>query len=467
MATKVKPTDEFRDHISTVDEQGKRVWVYPKKPKGKLYSYRKYVSYLLLALLFAGPFIKVNGLPLLMLNVVEGKFVIFGVLFWPQDFFLLVLAFLALVVFIILFTVVYGRVFCGWICPQTIFLEMVFRRIEYAIEGDYTKQRALDKMPWNQEKILKKGAKTAVFLLISFLIANIFLAYIIGVDELQKIITEGPFNHLIGFASLIAFTGVFYWVFAYFREQVCTIVCPYGRLQGVMQDKKTVVVAYDYVRGEPRGKLRKGQERTEGDCIDCNQCVQVCPTGIDIRNGAQQLECINCTACIDACNDIMRMIDKPEGLIRYESEEGIAEGKKWKFFTSRVMGYTAVLVVLLTALSALLLTRDEAEATILRTPGQLYQKTEQGHIKNLYNISVINKTNHDMPLTLRLLDKEGTIKVVGNELVLPAQGIVEGVFFTEIPQELLTGLNSEIEIGVYHGDQLITTQETKFLGPAK
>ncbi|WP_162426464.1 cytochrome c oxidase accessory protein CcoG [Pontibacter pudoricolor] len=466
MAIKIKPTDEFRDHISTVDEQGKRIWVYPRKPKGKLYNYRKYVSYLLLTLLFAGPFIKINGLPLLMLNVVERKFVIFGVLFWPQDFFILVLAFLALVVFIILFTVVYGRIFCGWVCPQTIFLEMVFRRIEYAIEGDFTKQKALNKMPWNTEKIIKKGSKTAIFLLISFVISNLFLAYVIGIDELQKIITEGPFNHLVGFGTLLAFTGAFYWVFASFREQVCTIVCPYGRLQGVMQDKKTLVVAYDYGRGEPRGKLRKGQERTDGDCIDCNQCVQVCPTGIDIRNGAQQLECINCTACIDACNDIMRMIDKPEGLIRYESEEAIETGKKWTFFTNRVMGYTAILVILMTALTTLLLTRDEAEATILRTPGQLYQKTEQGHIKNLYNISVINKTNHEMPLTLKLLDKDGSIKVVGNELVLPAQGIAEGVFFTEIAKEDLTGMNSEIEIGVYHGDELITTTETKFLGPA-
>ncbi|MCJ8163254.1 cytochrome c oxidase accessory protein CcoG [Pontibacter sp. E15-1] len=468
MASKIHTApDEFRDHVSTVDEQGKRVWVYPKKPKGRLYSYRKYVSYLLLALFFAGPFIRINGLPLLMLNVVERKFVIFGVLFWPQDFFLLVLAFLVLVVFIILFTVVYGRVFCGWVCPQTIFMEMVFRRIEYAIEGDSTKQRALDKMPWNTEKILKKSAKTAVFLLLSFLIANTFLAYIIGVEELRQIITEGPLHHLAGFGTLLAFTGVFYGVFAFFREQVCTIVCPYGRLQGVMQDKKTVVVAYDYGRGEPRGKLRKNQARTEGDCIDCHQCVQVCPTGIDIRNGAQQLECINCTACIDACNDIMRMIDKPEGLIRYESEEGIAEGREWKFFTTRVLGYTAVLVVLLSALTTLLLTRDEAEATILRTPGQLYQQTAQGHVRNLYNISVINKTNRAAPLTLRLLHKQGTIEVVGNALVLPAQGIAEGVFFTEIPKEQLTGLNSEIEIGVFRGDELITTQKTKFLGPAQ
>ncbi|PTX20215.1 cytochrome c oxidase accessory protein FixG [Pontibacter mucosus] len=466
MATKAKPTDEFRDHISTVDDQGKRIWVYPKKPKGKLYNYRKYVSYLLLALLFAGPFIKINGLPLLMLNVVERKFVIFGVLFWPQDFFILVLAFLTLVVFIILFTVVYGRVFCGWVCPQTIFMEMIFRRIEYAIEGDYTKQRALDKMPWNTEKILKKGSKIGVFLLISFLISNLFLAYIIGIDELKKVILDGPLEHKAGFGALLLFTGVFFWVFAWFREQVCTIVCPYGRLQGVMQDKKTVVVAYDYTRGEPRGKLRKNQERTEGDCIDCNQCVQVCPTGIDIRNGAQQLECINCTACIDACNDIMRMIDKPEGLIRYESEEALETGKKWTFFTNRVMGYTAVLAILLTALTTLLLTRDEAEATILRTPGQLYQKAENGQIKNLYNISVINKTNHEMPLTLKLLDKEGTIKVVGNTLILPAQGIVEGVFFAEIAQKELKGMNSEIEIGVYNGEELITSTDTKFLGPA-
>jgi cytochrome c oxidase accessory protein FixG len=467
MATKLQTSpEEFRDHISTVDEHGKRVWIYPKKPKGKLYDYRKWVSYGLLAFLFAGPFIKINGLPLLMLNVVERKFVIFGILFWPQDFFILVLAFLALVVFIILFTVVYGRLFCGWVCPQTIFLEMVFRRIEYLIEGDYTKQRALDKMPWNGEKILKKSAKTVIFLLISFVIANTFLAYIIGIDALKEIVTDNPMNHLAGFGTLLAFTGVFYWVFAFFREQVCTIACPYGRLQGVMLDKKSVVVAYDYERGEPRGKLRKGQERTEGDCIDCFQCVQVCPTGIDIRNGTQ-LECINCTACIDVCNDIMRMIDKPEGLIRYDSEEAIAEGRKWKFFTPRVMGYSSVLMLLLVALTTLLLTRDAAEATILRTPGQLYQKTTQGTVKNLYNISVINKTNAEMPLTLKLHNTAGAIQVVGSDLVLPAQGKADGVFFAEIPQAQLQGMNSKIEIGVYHGEELITVQDTKFLAPAK
>ncbi|MDX5347547.1 MAG: cytochrome c oxidase accessory protein CcoG, partial [Hymenobacteraceae bacterium] len=399
MSTVKSNTVDFRDHISTVDEAGKRIWLYPKKPKGKLYNYRKLVSYGLLALLFAGPFLKINGLPVLMLNVVERKFIIFGMIFWPQDFFILLLGFLALIVFIILFTVVYGRVFCGWVCPQTIFLEMVFRRIEYFIEGDYTKQKALDKAAWNTEKIIKRVSKHGIFLLISFVIANLFLAYIIGPEALFKIVTDSPLNHLGGFISLLVFTGLFYGVFAKFREQVCTIACPYGRLQGVMLDKQSIVVAYDYGRGEPRGKLRKNQERTIGDCIDCNQCVQVCPTGIDIRNGAQQLECINCTACIDACNDIMRMIDKPEGLIRYATEESIEKGIKWKANT-RMYAYTAVLVVLVGALATLLLTRSNVEATVMRAQGQLYQLTDNGHVRNLYNISLINKTNEAKPITI-------------------------------------------------------------------
>jgi cytochrome c oxidase accessory protein FixG len=455
--------EAFRDSIATVDKAGKRVWVYPKKPVGKLYRYRKLVSYGFLALLFAGPFLKINDLPVLMLNLPERKFIIFGMIFWPQDFFILLLGFMAFVVFIILFTIVYGRVFCGWICPQTIFLEMVFRRIEFWIEGDHTRQKALDRAPWTREKIGKKSAKHAIFLLISFLFANTFLAYIIGVEALQAIVTDAPARHVGGLTTLLIFTGIFYWVFARFREQVCTIVCPYGRLQGVMMDKKTTVIAYDYVRGEPREKLRKTEDRLAGDCIDCLQCVQVCPTGIDIRNGTQ-LECINCTACIDACNNIMDLIGKPQGLIRYASEENIAENKPSRF-TSRMKGYTGVLLLLIAGCVALLVTRNNVEATILRTPGMLYQKKEQGRVSNLYNISVINKTIKSMPITLKLLAPQGTIRLVKNDLVLPEQGLAEGVFFAELPREALSGTSTEITIGVYSGDQLISTEKTKFLGP--
>ncbi|WP_205503369.1 cytochrome c oxidase accessory protein CcoG [Rufibacter psychrotolerans] len=464
MAQAVVDKESFRDSIATVDKEGKRVWLYPKKPNGKLYQYRKLVSYGFLALLFTGPFLKINGLPVLMLNLVERKFIIFGMIFWPQDFFILLLGFLAFMVFIILFTIVYGRVFCGWVCPQTIFLEMVFRRIEYWIEGDFTKQKALDKADWTPEKIWKKTAKHSLFLLLSFLIANTFLAYIIGVDALKAIVTDSPARHLGGFISMLLFTGVFYGVFARFREQVCTIVCPYGRLQGVMMDKKTTVIAYDYVRGEPREKLRKNQVRTAGDCIDCRQCVQVCPTGIDIRNGAQQMECINCTACIDACNSIMDMIGKPQDLIKYASEESIAEGKPWRF-TGRMKSYTAVLVLLLAGFVTLLVTRENIDATILRTPGMLFQTGKDGQVSNLYNISVINKTTERLPITLKLIHPQGTIRLVRSGLVLPEQGLAEGVFFAEIPQKDLNGVSTEIEVGVYVGDKLVTTEKTKFLGP--
>lgn len=464
MNNTITDTEAYRDTISTVDKDGKRVWVYPKKPKGKLYNYRKLVSYGFLALLFIGPFLKINGLPILMLNLVERKFIIFGMIFWPQDFFILVLGFLAFVVFIILFTIVYGRVFCGWVCPQTIFLEMVFRRIEYWIEGDNNKQKALNRQEWNFEKIWKKTAKHSIFVAISFIIANTLLAYIIGIEKLQQIVSDNPANHLGGLSAMAIFTGIFYWVFASFREQVCTIVCPYGRLQGVMLDKKSIVVAYDYERGEPRGKLHKNQVRTEGDCIDCNQCVQVCPTGIDIRNGTQ-LECINCTACIDACNSIMDLINKPQGLIRYASEEEIAEKKKFQF-TIRMRAYTAILVLLVGVFVTLLVTRKNIDATILRTPGMMYQKKENGNISNLYNISLINKTNKAYPVTLKLLEPKGEIKMVRSGLQLPEQGITEGVFFAEIPRGELHKMNTEIKIGVFSGDQLITTKTTKFLGPA-
>lgn len=255
--TQFKPDDAYRDSIATVDAAGKRVWLYPKKPLGWLYERRKWLSYGLLALLFAGPWLRINGLPVLMLNLPARRFIVFGQIFWPQDFFILLLATLTFLVFIILFTVGYGRVFCGWVCPQTIFLEMVFRRIEYWLEGDAPQQKALDRRELDWDKLWRKTTKPALFLVVSFLIANTFLAYIIGSEELVKLVTDSPADHLGGLTTMVLFTGVFYAVFARFREQVCTIACPYGRLQGVLLDKDSLTVAYDYQRGEPREKHRK------------------------------------------------------------------------------------------------------------------------------------------------------------------------------------------------------------------
>jgi cytochrome c oxidase accessory protein FixG len=463
--------ERFRDSIGTIDEEGKRAWVYPKKPSGKLYQYRKYVSYILLAFLFVAPFVKINGNQFLLFNVLERRFNIFGFPFWPQDFYLFVIMMIIMVVFIIFFTAAFGRIFCGWICPQTIFMEMVFRRIEYWIDGDRGAQIRLDKQAWNADKIRKRVLKWFIFFVISFLIANIFLAYLIGSDRLIQYVLEGPLAHISTLISLLIFTGVFYFIFAWFREQVCIIACPYGRLQGVLLDNKSIVVAYDHKRGEKevgRAKFKKNEDREasgKGDCIDCFQCVHVCPTGIDIRNGTQ-LECVNCTACIDACDSIMEAVNLPKGLIRYASEENIEKKAPFKF-TPRLKGYTAVLVILIGVLTGMLFLRSDVEANILRLPGQLYEHKENNIISNVFTYKLLNKTTKNIEnIHFKLKSPTGTIRTVKHgEIVVPAQGLVEGTLFIEINNAALSGDKNRAVIEVYSEENLIETTSVTFLGP--
>lgn len=407
----------------------------------------------------------------MLFDVLERRFNIFGYPFWPQDFYIFVIMMIIGVLFIIFFTAAFGRIFCGWICPQTIFMEMVFRRIEYWIDGDRGKQIRLDKQPWNAEKIKKRLLKWFIFFIISFIIANVFLAYVIGSDRLLRYIAEGPQNHMSTLFSLLIFTGVFYFIFAWFREQVCIIACPYGRLQGVLLDNKSIIVAYDHKRGEKetgRAKFRKNEDREalgKGDCIDCFQCVNVCPTGIDIRNGTQ-LECINCTACMDACDDIMEAVNLPKGLIRYASEENIEKKAKFEY-TPRLKGYTAVLVILIGVLIGLLFLRSDVEASILRLPGQLYEHKEENMISNVFTFKLLNKTTQDKgDITFKLKSPKGTIKTVKQgELIVPAQDLVEGTLFVEINNAILSGDKNKIEIEVYSEGQLIETTSATFLGP--
>jgi cytochrome c oxidase accessory protein FixG len=464
------PDEAFRDTIGTIDEAGNRKFIFPKKPSGKFYDYRKWVSYFLLLVLVANPFVKIHGHQFMMFNVLERRFNIFGFPFWPQDFYLFVLFMIVGVVFVILFTVIFGRIFCGWICPQTIFLEMVFRRIEYWIEGDRGAQIRLAKQEWNAEKIRKKGIKWFIFLMISFFIANVFLAYLISSDELFKMIYEGPENHISTLISLLIFTGVFYFIFVWFREQVCIIACPYGRLQGVLLDNKSINVAYDFVRGEKeigRAKFNKQEDRAttgKGDCIDCHLCVHVCPTGIDIRNGTQ-LECINCTACIDECDTIMRSVGLPTGLIRYASEDEIEKKTKFKF-TTRMKGYTAVLFILVGILTGLLFIRNEVETTILRLPGQLFEHKGED-ISNIYTFKIINKTNTDFnDIHFKLKNIKGVINVVGQQdFKVKAQGMAEGTLFVQIHQYLLENDRTKLKIEVYNENKKIETTTTNFLSP--
>lgn len=462
----LKTDKNFRDSLTSVDDQGHRVFFHPKKPVGRYYDRRKILSYVLLFLLFAGPFMRLNGHPFMLFNILERKFILFGVAFWPQDFSILVLGFITMVVFIVLFTAVFGRLFCGWVCPQTIFMEMLFRRIEYWIDGDYKEQKALVKAPWNATKIRKRVLKFVIFFGLSFLIANTFLAYIIGSDQLLTIITEPVSKHIGGFISITIFTGIFFFVFWWFREQACTIVCPYGRLQGVLLDKNSINVTYDFVRGEPRGKHGRNRDESLGDCIDCNQCVVVCPTGIDIRNGTQ-LECVNCTACIDACDEVMDKVEKPRGLIRYASYNGILAKTKG-VFTTRVMAYSVVLTALISLFSYLLTTRTATETSMLRARGTLFTPVGEQELRNVFMVKTINKTFDEKTVSFRLKSPaRGKIEQIGSDFVIPAQGYREGGMFVTLYKEDLTGSRTKVELEVIADGEVLETVKTSFYGPAQ
>lgn len=457
-------TEAFRDRVATIDEKGKRIWLFPQKPKGRFYTWRTLLTAFYLITLFGLPFLNVNGHPLFLFDVTHRKFILFGQIFWPQDFFIFAVGMLLFIVFIALFTVVFGRVFCGWMCPQTIFMEMIFRKIEYWIEGDAPAQKMLARAPWTTEKILKKSGKWIAFWVLSFIIANTFLAYVIGVDALKAIITEPLSEHVGGFSGILIFTSVFFFIYLRFREQVCTVVCPYGRLQSVLLDKNSIVVAYDYSRGEQRGKFKKNEVRDKGDCIDCFQCVKVCPTGIDIRNGTQ-MECVNCTACIDACDHMMDAVGLPRGLIRYTSENSIQHGKQ-KFWTRRVIGYVAVMVLLLSTESFLLMSRSDVGVNILRTAGQLYQEQPNDQLSNLYNYKLLNKTYADKDLSFRLENIPGEIRLIGNKkLHVPKEDDASGEMFIFLDRKLVHGRKTDLVIGVWEGEHKLMTVHTSFLGP--
>ena len=460
MSQEYQANESFRDSISTIDEQGKRIFVNPKKPKGRFYNRRKVVGWSLLAILFGMPFLKVDGYPLFLFDVIKRQFILFGVHFWPQDSYLFAIGMISLLIFVILFTAVYGRVWCGWTCPQTVFLEILFRPIEFLIDGDSSAQAKLKSGPWTIEKIWKRGVKNFIFIVLSVLITHALLAWVIGVDGLMKIAQEPIGDHLGGFIAMVVFSGFLFFTYSWFREQVCTILCPYGRLQGVLLDVNSIIVSYDYKRGEPRGKSKDGQEA--GDCINCNQCVQVCPTGIDIRNGTQ-LECVNCTACIDACDAVMDKVKKPRGLIRFASEKEISEGTGFKI-TPRMIGYTTLLSAVLVFLIFLIFSRSDLETSLLRTPGMLYQEQENGLISNLYNIKIINKTIKPVDVDVRLLSHEGVVNMVKGDIHIKPSTIYEDVFFLKIDPSILPTKKTDIEIGIFVDDKLIEEKDITFIG---
>ena len=460
--------DSFRDTLATVDEKGKRIWLFPKMQKGQLFKYRAYVSWFLLAFMVLMPFVKINGHPFFLLNVLERRFIIFGQVFWPQDFHLFGLGMLVFVIFIILFTVVFGRVWCGWACPQTIFMEMIFRRIEYWIEGDAERQKRLMEAPWSAEKLRKRLMKYALFIGVAFVLAHTVLAWIIGVDELWRWITHPPTENPSGFITMMVTTFLIFGIYIRFREQMCTTFCPYGRLQGVLLGEDSMTVAYDYKRGEKRARLKKRMPEDAGDCIDCNLCVKVCPTGIDIRNGTQ-LECVNCTLCIDACDSIMEKVGKPKKLIGYKSENSIKNRVAF-MLSARQKAYSVVLSVLVVVLLSLTFMRSDVEATILRTPGSLFTKNEDGTVSNLYQMQLVNKTFDPIELQVYSDIEGATIRPVGDSLMLRVEesSSLDAMFFVDIAPSQLDGINTKIKLEVRDKEgKVVDKVRTNFVGPIK
>ena len=470
MADDKDTAEDFRNHLATADSEGRRRWLFPKKVNGKWFLRRTHVSWILLAIMFTGPFIEINGNPLLMFNIVDRRFSILGQIFWPQDAAIFAIAMLLFLMGIVVFTTAFGRLWCGWTCPQTVLMEMVFRKIEYAVEGDSHAQKALACAPWNREKIVKKTAKHTIFFALSFLISNWLLSYIIGLEGLTQIITDDPRKHITGLSFMLAFTIVFYLIFARFREQACTFICPYGRFQSAMLDENSMIVAYDHKRGESRGRLQRAQTHPNrnaeglGDCVDCGQCVSVCPTGIDIRNGLQ-MECVNCTACIDACDKVMDKLGWQRGLIRYASLNSIERGQPFRL-TARMAGYTAVLTALITLFCVLLFTRNAVDCTLLRAPGGLFQEYNDGKISNLYTLKVVNKSRRAIPLTFRLEENSGKLELMGaGEFIVPKENLAQTSILILLDRNSLIAGKAKIKVGVYAGAKRIDTIKTSFVGP--
>jgi cytochrome c oxidase accessory protein FixG len=465
--------DSFRNALASVQADGRRRWIFARQPSGPLYRARTALSVFLLGFLFLAPFLHVHGQPLMLLNVIERKFVILGAVFRPQDFHVVVVLALAVLVTLALSTALVGRVWCGWLCPQTIFMEMLFRRLEFLIEGSAEQQVRFARGPWTRQRAVRAAVKHAVFFALSFVIANVFLAWIIGAPQLVDIVTDAPRRHLTGLVAITIFSFVFYAVFARFREQACIIACPYGRVMSSLVDERTVTVTYDSVRGEPRSRLVAGRrgvsppptDAKAGACIDCFRCVTVCPTGIDIRNGIQ-MECVGCTACIDACNDVMRRVGRPEGLIRHTSAHAVQHGAAGRF-GGRVAAYAAVWIVLVGAGIFLLATRPRLDVVILRQPGTLYATLAGGEIANFYTLEALNRSSDPAAFTIDVVEPAGaTVTTLGPSPEVPAYGVLDARLLLRLPAGAITGPNTAVKFAIRSNGQIVQQIDSAFLGPA-
>lgn len=403
--------------VTTINDDGSHYVLHPADVRGRFTTARRLFGAFLLLIYVGLPWIEINGSPAVFLDVAHRRFHLFGITLVPQDLWVLFFVITGLGFALFFVTSLLGRLWCGWACPYTLFLEHIFRRVERLIDGDAPARRRLQASPWNRTKIFRRVLKHTIYLLLSSLLAHIFLSYFISLQGTYGAIFDGPHKHLPAFLAITILTGALYFCFSWFREQFCVILCPYGRLQSALTDEDTIAIGYDHNRGEPRGA--KG--RTEGACIDCRRCVQVCPTGIDIRNGLQ-LECIGCAACIDACDEIMVKVGQAPGLVRYDSMNGLAANPR-RILRPRIFAYALLGTLGLTALAFTVHEKARPyNVTSSRMAGRPFELTGD-HVINRYQLRLINKRKQEATFRIELLDPPKGFSLSGSErsVSVPAQ----------------------------------------------
>jgi cytochrome c oxidase accessory protein FixG len=456
---------DFRETLYTISKDGHRKWVYADLNWGSYRFKRLLVSIVLLVIYLSLPWITIDNHQAVFLDITQRRFVFFGNIFWATDtrFLFLLLGGLAFCLFF--FSAILGRVWCGWACPETVFLEFVFRPIEYFFEGTPAQRRKRDQAPLSADKALRKIAKWSCYTIIAWYLASTALAYFLGRQNLIHMINGSPLENFSMFLLTLLMMGFLLFQFGWFREQFCTVVCPYARFQSVLLDQDSLIVGYDAQRGEPRGKLKKNSKEVHGDCIDCGACVRVCPTGIDIRNGLQ-LECIQCAACADACDDIMKQVGKPEGLVRYDTETAILGGKR-RFPRPRVFLYVVVLVIYAVSFMYLFKNRALSEFTLTRkATGELFSISPNGGVINVFTLHVSNKDSKEHDYELQIEDhNEIKIVIPIHPIKVAAGGEQSFPVFFEVPQSILEHAKKSLEIELRADGHKVAEQEITIVGP--
>jgi len=447
--------------LPTLNEDGSRRWIRPKPSHGSYAKVRRVVAYGLMLVFFLIPHLRMGGKPLILLDIPRRQFTLFGTTFLPTDTMLLMLLLASIIIAIFLMTALFGRVWCGWACPQTVYMEFLFRPIERLVEGGRSGSLALDKQRshFHPRRLLKY----AIYVVLAVFLAHTFLAYFVGTEALAQWIRRSPADHPTSFLVMAGTALAIFGDFAYFREQTCLVACPYGRMQSVLLDRQSLIVAYDPTRGEPR---MKGKARPEGagDCIDCGACVTTCPTGIDIRDGLQ-MECIHCTQCADACDEIMTRVGKPKGLIRYSSRE-LLEGHKRHLIRPRTVLYPLALALFLGAFTYALATRDAADVTVLGGQGEPFTRQADGQIANQLRVKIANRTHEDHDYRIEVAGAtDGSVVVPQNPLRVASGQSAETPLFVLLPRSVFHDGEHRVTVRVSDGAGFSTSVAYRLVGP--